>query len=457
MYDLIVIGTGPGGYEAIITALRKKLRIAVVEKGKLGGNCLNRACIPTKYLRNAAHHIEKLKRLSGYGIELSNIKINYENAVFNREKTISFLRDSFHNLLKSKKVPIYKGTGRITGKNEVEITLNDGTIERIEGKYIIIATGSTPSSVGSLIPNSDDIITTEDFMMLENLPKTLLIVGGGVAGCELGYISSIFGTKVYIVEMGDRLLPSKNISNEISRYLLKKFNQLGISTFFNTTVLNVKKEDKIIVELSSGETISVDKILLTVGRKPNSGQIDIIGIEKDHRGFIKTNQFLQTNMDNIYAIGDVIDSPMLAHVASYEAKVALENIEKGQNVSVDYSLIPWVVFTGYEIAFTGLNETSAKERGIEVVSGYYPFLYNEKAADDLENEGYVRLYFEKNSLKILGADIVGTGAGELIHQIMLFIKEHYTAKDIHNFIYFHPSLSEIFGFASYDLAVGKMF
>jgi len=457
MYDLIIIGMGPGGYEATLTALRKGLNIAIVEKDKLGGNCLNRACIPTKYFRVGAHFIEKIKKSENYGIKINDYSLDYTKAWENKEKAISFLRKSLEQLLLSKKVPVYKGIGKVIDKNKVEVLLNDGRKEIIEGKYIIIATGSYPASVGNLVPDGNYIITTEDYMdKLTSLPESVLVVGAGVAGCELSYIMASYGVNVYIVEMMDRLLPSKIISPEISKYLLRKFKTANIKTYFNTTVKEFNiKDQKVEVILSNDEKIVVDKILLTIGRKPNTGLMDII--EKDEKGFIKTDSYLRTNFENIYAIGDVVNSPMLAHIASYEAKVALHNITEEEKISVDYSLTPWAIFTAYEIAHIGLNEEEAKKKGIDVESGYYPFSYNEKAVDESEPEGYVRLYFNKENKKVIGADIVGIGASELIHQIAIFIKEGYTAKDIHEFIYFHPSLSEIFAFATYDLAVGKLF
>ncbi|WP_297889834.1 dihydrolipoyl dehydrogenase [Sulfurihydrogenibium sp.] len=459
MFDLIVIGMGPGGYEAVLTALRKKLSVAIVEKSKLGGNCLNRACIPTKYLRSGAHTIEKLSKIKNYGINVENYSIDYKTAFESKEKAIGFLRKSLEQLLKSKKVPVFNGKGKIVGKNQVEVKYPDGKTEVIEGKNIIIATGSYPASVGKLNPDGKYIITTEDYMeRLDTLPESMLVVGGGVAGCEIGYIAKIYGCNIYITELQDRLLPSQIISPEISKNLLKKFNSIGIKTFFNTTVEDFLIEnEKINVKLSNGETITVDKILLTIGRKPNTNDIDTIGIEKDEKGFIKVNQHLQTNFENIYAIGDVVNSPMLAHIASYEAKIVLNNITSSEKKSPDYTLTPWAIFSGYEIGHVGLNEEMAKQQGMEVVSGYYPFMYNEKAVDELDSEGYVRLYFEKESKKIIGVDVVGIGASEIIHQIATFIKEGYTASDVHEFIYFHPSLSEIFAYASYDVAVGKLF
>ncbi|RMA96101.1 dihydrolipoyl dehydrogenase [Hydrogenothermus marinus] len=459
MYDLIIIGLGPGGYEAALTALRKGLKIAIVEKDKLGGNCLNRACIPTKYFWTGAHNIEKLNILKNYGISFNGeANIDYSIAWENKEKAIGFLRKSLANLLKTKKVPVYKGNGRIIDKNKVKITNKDNAEEIIEGKNIIISTGSIPSSVGNIVPDGEYIITTEDYMdNLKSLPEKVLVIGGGVAGCELSYIMNKYGVKVYIVELMDRLLPSKNISPEISKYLLRKFKKLGITTFFNTTLEDYKiKNEKIEVKLSNGESLEVDKILLSVGRKPNS-DVDEIGIEKDGKGFIKVNEYLQTNFENIYAVGDVINSPMLAHVAQYEAKIAMENILNNKKVSPDYSLIPFATFTAYEIATVGLNEEQAKEKGIDTISGYFPYTYNEKAVDESQTEGFIRLIFNKSDKTIIGGYIVGLGASELIHEISLMIKNRFTAKEVHEYIYFHPSLSEIFVYASYDIAVGKLF
>ena len=458
MFDLIILGLGPGGFEAALTALRKGLSIAVVERDKLGGNCLNRACVPTKYFWIGAHYIEKLNILDEYGVHITDYQIDYSKAWEGKEKNISFLRKSISQLFKAKKVPVYKGEGKIIDKNKVEITKEDGTKEIIEGKYILIATGSKPIAIGNLVPDGKYILTTEDYMdNLKELPESLLIVGGGVAGCELGYISSRYGTKVHIVEIKDRLLPVPFISMEVSKFLMRKFKQLGIKYYLETTIKDFSiKDNKIKVSLSTGEILEVDKILLSVGRKPNS-DIDTIGIEKDERGFIKTNEFLQTSMDNIYACGDVVNSPMLAHVAMYEAKVAVHNIISGNSKKVDYSLIPSAIFTALEVGHIGLTEEQAKEKGIETVTGYFPFMYNDKAVDEHEKEGFVRLIFEKETKKIIGASIVGSSASELIHIIQLAIKNQMTAEELHEFIYFHPSLSEIFSYATYDVAVGKLF
>ncbi len=458
MYDLIILGAGPGGFEAALTALRKGLSIAVVEKGKLGGNCLNRACVPTKYLRTGAHLIDKLPVFKEYGINIDNYSINYTDTWEGKEKSISFLRKSISQLFKSKKVPVFKGEGRIIEKNKVLVKKEDGSSETIEGRHILIATGSKPVSIGNLIPDGKYILTTEDFMdNLKELPESFLIVGAGVAGCELGYIINRYGSEVHIVEIKDRVLPVPFVSKEISKLILRKFKQLGIKTYLSTTLKEFSIEgEKIKVSLSSGEEIVVDKILLSVGRKPNT-DIDDIGIQKDERGFIKTNSYLQTNYENIYACGDVVNSPMLAHVAMYEAKVAVNNIINGNKKEVDYSLIPSAIFTAVEIGHIGLTEEEAKEKGIETVSGYFPFMYNDKAVDEHETEGFVRLVFEKNSKKLIGASIAGASASELVHIMELAVKNGMTAEEIHDFIYFHPSLSEIFAYATYDVAVGKLF
>jgi len=453
MYDLIIIGSGPGGYEAIMTALRLKLNIAVVEKDRLGGNCLNRACIPTKYYRAGSHFIEKINKAQQYGIDLEIKNISFREAKLSKDKAIGFLRKSLSQLLKAKKTPVYKGIGKIIGKNRVEVTKEDGTKEIIEGKYILVATGSVPTSVGGINPDGNYVITTEDFMeKLEEIPQTLCVIGGGVAGCEIGYIASIYGSKVTIVEIKERLLPVPTIPLEVSRNLHRIMKRKGIDLRLNSYVKEYSvQKNKVNLVLSDGTEINVDKVLLSVGRKPNTSEIDEIGIEKDERGFIKVNDYLQTNFENIYACGDVVNSPMLAHVASYEARVV------GKKEKRDYSVVPWAIFTAFEIAHVGLTEEEAKEKGIQTVSGYYPYTYNEKAVDELESEGFVRLVFDKNSKKILGATVVGIEASEIIHIMAYALKKEMTADEIHDFIYFHPSLSEIFLFATYDVAVGRLF
>ncbi len=459
MYDLIIIGSGPGGYEAIMTALRLKLNIAVIEKDKLGGNCLNRACIPTKYYRAGSHFIEKVKKAEKYGLNLEIRSISFKEAKLHKDQAIGFLRKSLSQLLKAKKTPVYRGIGKIIGKNRIEITKEDGSKEIIEGKYILIATGSVPTSVGGINPDGEYIITTEDFMeKLEEIPETLCVIGGGVAGCEIGYIASSYGSKVTIVEIKDRLIPISSISLEVSRNLQRIMKKKGVDLRLNRYVKECSIQDgKVRLVLSDETEITVDKVLLSVGRRPNTSNIDEIGIEKDERGFIKVNDYLQTNFENIYACGDVVNSPMLAHIASYEARTAIKNMFMDKKEKRDYSVVPWAIFTAFEIAHVGLTEDEAKEKKIQIISGYYPYTYNEKAVDELESEGFVRLVFDKDSKKILGATVVGIEASEIIHLMAYALKNGMTAEEIHNFIYFHPSLSEIFLFATYDVVLGRLF
>ncbi|RUM59797.1 MAG: pyridine nucleotide-disulfide oxidoreductase [Persephonella sp.] len=458
MYDLVIIGYGPGGYSASLLALRKGLNIAIVEESKLGGNCLNRACIPTKYYWTGAKFIEKLDVLSNYGIFIDKNKIDFKQAFEKKNEAIKYLRKSLRQLLKSKKVNVYKGKGKIIDKNKILVVDKDGNQSIVEAKNIIIATGSKPNSVGNLKLDNKYIMST-DFLLekLDNLPKSVLIVGGGVAGCELGYILNKYGVNVYIVELKDRLLPSRDVSKDISRHLLRKFKKLGIKTFFNTTIEDYKIENGFIdVKLSNGENLKVGKIVLSVGRVPNSDNIDEIGIEKDNKGFIKVNQFLQTNYSNIYAIGDVIKSPMLAYTSSMEGEIAVKNI-LGEKIQPSYEYIPYAIFSAYEIAYIGLNEETAKEKGINITYGMYSYSFNEKAVDESDTDGFIKLFFDKSDKRFLGGYIMGSFASELMHLLEIALRESYTAEQLHNLIYFHPSITEIIPFASYDVAEGKLF
>jgi len=458
MYDVIILGFGPGGYEATLLALRKGLKVAVVEPRKLGGNCLNRACIPVKYLWTGAKNIEKLKKLKKYGINITEQSIDYTQAFKSKDEAIKYLRKSLRQLLKTKKVPHFKGYGKIIGQNKVLVRDKEGNEEIIEGKNIIIATGSKPISLGNLKLDEEYIIST-DYLLekLDNLPKEILIVGGGVAGVELAYTLSSYGANIHVVEIKDRLLPVPYIAKEVSRFLQRKFKQQKINLYLNTTVDSYEiTNGKVKVKLSDGKELTVDKIILSVGRKPNTDDIDEIGIEKDERGFIKVNEYMQTNYPNIYAIGDVVNTPMLAYVSYLEGKVAIRNII-GERVKANYDFIPYAIFTSQEIASVGLTEEEANEKGIETISGMYPFSYNEKAVDENDTEGFARLIFRKEDKKLIGGYIVGHGASELIHIIEMALKNGYTAEDMHNFVYFHPSLSEVLGYSSYDVAEGKLF
>ncbi len=457
MYDLVIIGSGPGGYEAVLTAVRKGLKVALVEKDKLGGNCLNRACIPTKYYAAGSHIIEKLPFFKRYGIEIENRGVSFKDAYEGKNEVIYRLRKSFLKLLKTAKVDTIKGKGFITGEKEV---LVKGKEEKIlKTKYILIATGSKPTKLGNLTPDNEYILTTDYFMEdLDKLPDRLLIVGGGVSGCEIASIARRYGSKVHVVELQDRLLPSPSVSRFISNMLLKKFKKLRIEVHLKTSVKDVEKTNNgLRVILSNGEVIEVDKILLSVGRVPNS-EVDNLGIQKDERGFIKVNQYLQTNYPNIYAVGDVINTPMLAYTAQHEAKVALYNIlNPNKKKTPIYEPLPFAIFSAYEIGYVGENEDTAKEKGIEIEVGQYTYTFNEKAADEFETDGVVKLIFEKSSKKLIGGYIVGYNASELIHEIQLMIKAGYTVEEVHEHIYFHPSYSELLTFASYDIAVGKLF
>ena len=457
MYDLVIIGSGPGGYEAVLTAVRKGLKVALVEKDKLGGNCLNRACIPTKYYAVGSHTIEKLPVFSKYGIQIEKRGISFAEAFKGKNDVISKLRKSFLKLLKSAKVDTVKGEGFIIDANKVFVRGKEEKI--LETKNILIATGSRPTKIGNIEPDNVDILTTDYFMEeLDNLPERLLIVGGGVSGCEIASIASRYGSKITVVELQDRLLPNPTVSRQISSMLLRKFKRLGIDVRLESSIKDIQKLDNgLRVVLSNDEVLEVDKILLSVGRVPNS-EIDNIGIQKDKRGFIKVNQFLQTNYPNIYAVGDVINTPMLAYTAQHEAKVALHNILNPSYMKTPkYEPLPYAIFSAYEIGYIGENEETAKDKGIDIEIGQYTYTFNEKAADEYETDGLVRLIFEKGSKKLIGGYILGYNASELIHEIQLMMKAGYTAEEVHEHIYFHPSYSEIFSFASYDVAVGRLF
>lgn len=427
-FDIVIIGAGPGGYVAAIRAAQLGAKVAVIEKDEVGGTCLNWGCIPTKYLINSVENI------CG---QPNHLKINQ-----GKNETVKKLRLGIEGLFKARKIELIKGIGQLKQGDTVEIfDLQGKSIEHLEGKNIIMATGSRPLELPNLKFNSRNIVSSNEIINLEEKPKDLIIVGGGVIGCEFANIFSHLGTKVTIIEMMDMILPG--IDKEISRKLEIIMKKKGVNILTKTKVEKcTAPQDLLRLELSSGLSLSAEKILVCVGRSLNSQNIGLekAGI-KTERNRILVNSYLQTNVDNIYAIGDVIGGLLLAHVASYEGITAVENIlvEKKET---DYRVVPNCIFTQPEIGCVGLSEETAKESGLEIKIGRFPFTALGKAQVLGETEGLVKIIAQANTDKILGASILGRGATELIAIIAVAMQLEATVTQLENVIFAHPTLSE---------------
>lgn len=457
MYDLIIVGVGSGGYEGALYAHRRGMKIALVELSPetVGGNCLNKGCIPTKYMRHGAYMLDKFSKLRDYGISIKGYDLNMQELKHGRDRVVVSIREGFKKFAEHLRIPIFYGKGVIKDQNTVVI---EPSGKEIKGRYILLATGSSTMALGDLVPDGRYIYDTDQIWEIEDFPKRILIVGGGAVGVEFAYIFRMYGSEVILVELKDRLLPSPDIPEESSRYLARKLKKLGVDIRLNTTLKSWEpSEDGVKALLSNGQEIRADFILLGVGRRPNTEGIGLekVGIERDSKGFIKVNPYCQTNVPNIYACGDITSPLMLAHKAMYEAKVAISHMLGEEDRKRDERILPKIIYSAYEIASVGLTEEEAEEEGYHVKVGVVSFVPNPKAMDDGENEGFVRIVADREG-RILGCHILGPNAGELLHQVLHVMKAGLGVDFLSKAMYSHPSLSEAIGQASMEIHFGSI-
>ncbi|MEA2015442.1 MAG: dihydrolipoyl dehydrogenase [Actinomycetota bacterium] len=441
--DISVIGGGPGGYAAAIRASKLGLKAAVVEEDKVGGVCLNYGCVPTKSLYHAASLIEEIKRAETFGIKASAPELDFKKAMAVKEQIIDVQRKGVGAYFKKNDIKFIEGKGEILEKGKILVKGPDGNETEIETKNIIIATGSSAANVEPFDISEDGIMDNKDILSLEKLPEPLLIIGGGVVGSEFANIFSSFGSKVTIVEILPEILSTED--EDVSKLIHNTFKKKGIDIFTDTKVENLRKaEGKFKCTVSGGKEISAEKILISVGRRPNSKGMGLekAGVEVDEKGYIKVDSHLETNVSGIYAIGDVIGGLQLAHVASKEGKIAAGNIA-GEEEEMEHDAIPRAIFTSPEIGTVGLNERQAKERNIEVCTGIFTFSHNSKACIEGETEGFMKIVTRAGTGEILGSQVVGPGASDLMHEVVVAMNGELLVDDIASTVHAHPTLSEI--------------
>ena len=458
-FDVIVIGGGPGGYVCAIRAAQLGLKTACIEsRGALGGTCLNVGCIPSKSLLNLSDNYKKAKQeFNDQGIEISDIKLNIDKMMVNKNKSIQVLTKGVEFLFKKNKVTYLKGKGVIFSKNDVMVYEN-GKKNSYKGKNIIIATGSSPASLPGVEIDEKNIISSTGALSLSKVPKTLVIVGGGYIGLEMGSVWSRLGSKVTVVEFLDHIIPGmdREISNEFQKILKKQ----GINFKLNCKVTGVSSNsNKATIELIDNKTsektkLDCDKVLVSVGRKPYTEGLNLnkIGIKKDEKGRIEINDKFQTSIKNIYAIGDVIKGPMLAHKAEEEG-IAVAEILAGQAGHVNYDVIPGVIYTSPEVASVGKTEEQLKEENKSYKVGKFPFLANSRAKVNNETEGFVKILADSKSDKVLGVHIIGPHCGDMIAEMALAMEFGASAEDIARTCHAHPTHTEAIKEAA--LAVDK--
>ena len=442
--DLLIIGGGPGGYVAAIRASQLGKKVTIIEEDKVGGTCLNRGCIATKALYKNAEVLNTIKKSEDFGISIASHSLNMEKVQARKNEIASNLRGGIEQLLKGFNIEVIYGKASFIDKNKIEYTTLDGTKDTITANKIIIATGSTVQKLpveGIDLPN---VITSNEALDLDYIPNDIVIIGGGVIGIEFAGIFASFGASVTIVEYAPRILPmlDEEMVKRLTMYLKKK----GIK--INTSV-GVKKVEQLdnklkVIADSKDSTVEyiADLVLVAAGRAINTNGLGLegIGVEYDRKG-IKVNKSFETSVENIYAIGDVIGGQMLAHVASDEGKVAVENMY-GINSSINYDCVPACVFTFPELSSVGLTEEEAKRREIHYSVGKFNFAANCKAQTISEGEGLIKVLVDNSNNKIIGMHILGPNASDLIHEGAVAIENGLTVEDIRKTIHAHPTLSE---------------
>lgn len=442
-FDIAILGAGPGGYVGAIRAAKLGLKVAVIEKYHLGGVCLNWGCIPTKALYHIAHTLEEIEKASAFGIEVNKPKLDFLKVMTRKDDVVKMLRSGIGFHFNSKNIKLVSGEGKLISNDTILVKKEDGKEEKIEAKNIIIATGSSANNVPPFDLSEEGVMDNTGVLSLKKLPESLAVVGGGVVGCEFANIFASFGTRVTIVELLPRILATED--EEVSKVIHKVLRKKGINIHTSVKVEKCNRDGNVFkLKLSEGNELEVEKILVSVGRGPNSSGIGLedLGVNTNERGFIKVTDRMQTNIPNVYAIGDVVGGLQLAHVASEEGKIAAEVIA-GKDKKMDYSVIPWAVFTSPEIGTVGLNAAQAREKGFNVGVGNFPFANSGKAFITGETEGFVNIVTNKDTGEILGAQIVGPRASDMVHEVAVAMKGNVFVEDLASTIHSHPTLSEV--------------
>ena len=444
--DLVVIGSGPGGYVAAIRAAQLGLRVGVVEKDpKLGGTCLHRGCIPTKALLQTAGLLDKARRSSDYGVDTGKVQLDIEGARAFKTRVVDKNARGIEFLFKKNGIQTFQGRGRLVGRNEVEVNGESGS-QTLWGKNILIATGSVPREIGIARTDGERILNSDHLLELPAVPASLVVLGAGAVGTEFASIFASFGSQVTLVEMLPQLLPLED--EEVCKQLQRSFRKRKIRCLTATQLTGVEKTQdelrlKVQREGEEPQNLVAQMLLVAVGRAPVTENLGLseLGIVLD-RGFVETNEFMQTSVPHIYAIGDVVETPWLAHVASAEGILAVEHMAGAEARPLNYDLVPAVTYCDPEVASVGLTETQARERGYEVACGKFPFTALAKAAIEGQTDGFVKVVRETRYDELLGVHIIGPHATDLIAEACVALQIESTTEELFRTIHAHPTLSE---------------
>ncbi len=446
-FQAVVIGGGPGGYVCAIRLSQLGFKTACIEsRGSLGGTCLNIGCIPSKNLLNFSENFHKAKKFANLGIDVGEVKLNFKKMMNNKEKAVSTLTKGIEFLFKKNKVTYFKGIGTFKSNNHISIIDNEKKEKVIESDKIIISTGSEPASFPGVKFDEEIIVSSTGALSLKSVPKKMIVVGGGYIGLEMGSVWSRLGSEVHVIEFLDHISPG--MDKEISKELLKILKKQGINFHMQTKVTSITKNKKganVLTQDNQGKKINFecDVVLISTGRKPYTENLNLeaVGVLLDKNKRVKTDKNFKTNIDNIYAIGDVIQGPMLAHKAEEEGIAVAENIA-GQSGHVNYDIIPGVIYTTPEVASIGKTEEQLNEVNIKYKKGKFSFLANSRAKAIDESEGFVKILSDEKTDKVLGAHMIGSHAGEMIAEIAVAMEFGASSEDIARTCHAHPTFSE---------------
>lgn len=453
-YDLIVIGSGPGGYVAAIRASQLGLKTAIVEREALGGVCLNWGCIPTKALLRSAEIYETLHRLDEFGLKADNIGFDATAVVARSRKVAAQLSNGVKFLMKKNKIDVIEGTGRLAGSDRIAVESKDGKKSVLAAKNIILATGARARTVPGLEPDGERIWTYREAMVPKSIPKSLIVVGSGAIGIEFASFYRAFGAEVTVIEMLERILPVED--EEISKEAARAFKKRGIKLLMGATVEKIeKKKSGVVATVKTGgksDTIEAEIVISAVGIVGNVENLGLeeagIRVEKTH---VVVNEWLETGAKGVYAIGDLVGPPWLAHKASHEGVLAAERIAGVKDLHpIDTTKIPGCTYSTPQIASVGLTEAKAKEQGYDIKTGRFPFRANGKAIALGEIEGFVKTVFDAKTGELLGAHMIGAEVTELIQGFGLARAMEATEADLIHAVFPHPTLSEMMGEAVLD-------
>jgi dihydrolipoamide dehydrogenase len=466
-YDLVIVGGGPGGYPAAIRAAQHGLKVAVIEKERPGGVCLNWGCIPTKAMLRSAEVLETMQHSQDFGVLADNVRLDYPAVLKRKDAVVKQLTDGVGQLLKANGATLINGHARFSGPTSLEVVgvgkspLGQGgplynapadakgqPTARVSGKNIIIATGSTPAGLPIDGIDSPGVINSDGAFLLKEIPKHIVIVGGGAVGTEWATMFSAFGSQVTLVELLPGLLPNED--EDMGRQLARSFQKRGIKVLTSSTVKKIepagKNRLKVTITDKDGnkpETVDADNVLIGVSRQPNTLDLNLdkTGVQTDRRGYIQVDERMRTNVPNVFAIGDVVGKVLLAHVATHQGLVAA-GVVAGHDEKMDYKAVPAATFTHPEVASVGLTEAKAREAGHDVVTGRFPFAALGRAQTYGSTDGLIKIVADRKYGEVLGVHIIGPSASDLIPEAVLALNLEATLEDIANTIHAHPTLGE---------------